>query len=61
MERQEDMKIPTELLPACPRCGKPMTMNLRSDDSGMNYGILKAFGLRFGSEQKTSGAETAPL
>ena len=33
MERQEDMKIPTELLPACPHCGKPMTMNLRSDDT----------------------------
>ena len=33
MERQEDMKIPTELLPVCPRCGKPMTMNLRSDDT----------------------------
>ena len=33
MERQEDMKIPTELLPACPHCGKPLTMNLRSDDT----------------------------
>ena len=32
MERQEDMKIPTELLPVCPHCGKPMTMSLRSDD-----------------------------
>ena len=32
MERQEDMKIPTELLPVCPHCGKPLTMNLRSDD-----------------------------
>ncbi len=32
MGRQEDMKIPTELLPVCPRCGKPMTMNLRSDN-----------------------------
>ena len=32
MERQENMKIPTELLPVCPHCGKPMTMNLRSDD-----------------------------
>ena len=30
--RQEDMKVPTELLPVCPRCGKPMTMNLRSDN-----------------------------
>ena len=33
MEQQEDMKIPTELLPVCPHCGKPMTMNLRSDDT----------------------------
>ena len=30
--RQKNMKIPTELLPVCPHCGKPMTMNLRSDD-----------------------------
>lgn len=26
------MAIPTELLPKCPHCGKPLTMNLRSDD-----------------------------
>jgi NAD-dependent SIR2 family protein deacetylase len=26
------MTVPTELLPVCPRCGKPLTMNLRSDD-----------------------------
>lgn len=32
MERQKDMKIPTELLPVCPHCGKPLTMNLRSDN-----------------------------
>ena len=32
VEQQRDMKIPTELLPHCPVCGKPMTMNLRSDD-----------------------------
>ena len=32
MERQENMKIPTELLPTCPHCGKPLTMNLRSDN-----------------------------
>ena len=32
LEFQENMKIPTELVPKCPRCGKPMTMNLRSDD-----------------------------
>ena len=33
MEQQKDMKIPTELLPSCPHCGKPLTMNLRSDDT----------------------------
>ena len=27
------MEIPTELVPRCPNCGRPMTMNLRSDDS----------------------------
>lgn len=26
------MTVPTELIPRCPLCGKPMTMNLRSDD-----------------------------
>jgi len=26
------MAVPAELLPVCPVCGKPMTMNLRSDD-----------------------------
>ena len=31
--QQENMKIPTELLPVCPHCGKPLTMNLRSDDT----------------------------
>lgn len=29
---QKDMRIPAGLLPACPHCGKPLTMNLRSDD-----------------------------
>lgn len=27
------MSIPTELIPRCPVCGKPMTMNLRSDNT----------------------------
>ena len=31
-ERQKDMKIPSELIPKCPVCGRPMTLNLRSDD-----------------------------
>lgn len=30
---QKDMRIPTELVPYCPICGKPMTMNLRCDNT----------------------------
>lgn len=33
LEFQEDMRIPTELVPRCPKCGKLMTMNLRSDNT----------------------------
>lgn len=29
---QKDMRIPSALIPHCPHCGKPLTMNLRSDD-----------------------------
>ena len=28
-----EMKIPSDLVPHCPKCGKPMSMNLRSDDT----------------------------
>ena len=30
---QRDMKIPAALIPRCPRCGRPMVMNLRCDDA----------------------------
>ena len=33
LEFQKDMKIPTELIPKCPVCGEPMSMNLRADDT----------------------------
>ena len=32
VEEQSSMRIPTELIPQCPVCGKPMVMNLRSDN-----------------------------
>ena len=32
VEQQKDMKIPTELIPKCPKCGADMTMNLRIDN-----------------------------
>ncbi|MBR1753158.1 MAG: Sir2 silent information regulator family NAD-dependent deacetylase [Ruminococcus sp.] len=32
-EQQKDMRVPSELIPHCPVCGKPMSMNLRADDT----------------------------
>ena len=50
MERQRDMRIPSELIPRCPTCGKPMTTNLHCDstfvqDKGWNaaHGRYEAF------------------
>ena len=31
--RQKNMRIPSELVPYCPVCGAPMSMNLRADDT----------------------------
>ena len=31
VEEQSDMRIPTELVPKCPKCGRSLTMNLRAD------------------------------
>ena len=33
MEKQKDMRIPSDLIPRCPNCGKPVSMNLRVDNS----------------------------
>lgn len=41
VDKQQDMRIPSQLIPYCPVCGAPMTMNLRADhtfveDKGWN-------------------------
>lgn len=33
VSQQKNMRIPTELVPHCPVCGAPMSMNLRADDT----------------------------
>lgn len=33
VEEQHDMRVPSELVPHCPKCGRPMSMNLRADDT----------------------------
>ncbi|MGN0261280.1 MAG: hypothetical protein ACI4B9_00295 [Eggerthellaceae bacterium] len=32
-ERQSGLRIPSELVPRCPNCGKPLAMNLRVDSN----------------------------
>ena len=33
VEQQKNMRVSSELVPHCPVCGRPMTMNLRCDDT----------------------------
>ena len=43
VERQREMRIPSELVPRCPKCGAPMAMNLRSDGTFVeDYGWHEA-------------------
>lgn len=32
LDSQKNMRVPTALLPVCPHCGRPLTMNLRADE-----------------------------
>ena len=46
VNEQKDMRIPSELIPYCPYCGAPLTMNLRIDntfveDDGWHEAALK--------------------
>ena len=44
---QRDMKVPPELVPRCPVCGKPMAMNLRADDTFVQDGGWHAAARRY--------------
>ncbi|MBQ9521489.1 MAG: Sir2 silent information regulator family NAD-dependent deacetylase [Oscillospiraceae bacterium] len=32
-EKQRNMRVPPELIPCCPHCGKPVALNLRADET----------------------------
>jgi NAD-dependent SIR2 family protein deacetylase len=41
------MRVPSELIPHCPKCGAPMTMNLRSDEKFVEDDGWKAAAKRY--------------
>lgn len=49
IDEQRDMRVPTELVPYCPKCGKPMSMNLRADDTFVEDDGWKAAAQRYSS------------
>ena len=55
VERQRDMRIPSELLPRCPHCGKPLTMNLRADDKFVEDDGWRRAAARYESFLQTRG------
>lgn len=55
VEEQKDGKIPSALLPVCPHCGKPLTMNLRSDDTFVEDEGWHSAAERYGNFLRTRG------
>lgn len=47
VSEQRDMRVPSGLLPRCPRCGRPMSMNLRTDDTFVQDGGWYAAARRY--------------
>lgn len=48
VRRQKDCKVPGELVPFCPKCGAPMTTNLRCDDKFVEDDGWHAAARRYG-------------
>ena len=56
VEEQENMRVPEELVPYCPACGEPMSMNLRCDDAFVEDGSWHEASLRYAEFiRRTSG------
>lgn len=56
VEKQENMRVPEELVPYCPACGEPMSMNLRCDDTFVEDGSCHEASLRYAEFiRRTSG------
>lgn len=48
VEKQSDMRVPSDLVPHCPRCGRPMMPNLRCDASFVEDDGWHAAARRYG-------------
>ena len=53
VREQRDMRVPSELLPVCPRCGRPLTTNLRADDRFVEDAGWHAAAERYGRFLRT--------
>ena len=51
------MTVPPELVPKCPNCGRPLTMNLRSDDRFVEDAGWHAAARRYGDFAAAHGSD----
>lgn len=62
VKEQKDMKVPSNLIPRCPKCGKTMSMNLRADDTFVeDSGWEKAYNRYSQFLQKVDGSKVVFL
>ncbi len=54
--RQRGLEIPSDLLPVCPHCGSPLTVNLRADDRFVEDAGWRAAAERYGDFLRRHGA-----
>lgn len=53
---EKNLRVPSELIPRCPKCGEPMTLNLRSDDKFVEDSGWHAAAYRYEKFLKTYAA-----